>query len=80
MYQNSRANHNWSIPPPYRYDVALLYLQQTNYDLDAAIAAYQDDERWEEEHPMESNVNGKGRSQNPGRRKIGGFGITGQLS
>jgi hypothetical protein len=37
-----------------RYDVALLYLQQSDWDLDSAIRAYQDDERWEKEHPLEA--------------------------
>ena len=74
------ANHKWSISPTSRYDVALLYLQQSQYDLDAAIAAYQEDEKWEKEHPMQGNVKGKGKGQNPRRRKFGGFGITGQLS
>jgi hypothetical protein len=41
------------ISPKYRYDVALLYLKQVDYDLGAAIAAYKDDEIWEREHPME---------------------------
>ncbi|KAF2485764.1 hypothetical protein BDY17DRAFT_111330 [Neohortaea acidophila] len=36
------------------YDVALLYLQQAEWDLDAAVEAYRDDERWEKEHPMQA--------------------------
>ncbi|KAK5116439.1 hypothetical protein LTR62_007987 [Meristemomyces frigidus] len=47
------------IPVRLRYDVALLYLQQAEWDLEVAIQAYQDDERWEREHPME------------GKRKVG---------
>jgi len=42
------------------YDVALLYLQQAEYDLDAAIEAFREDERWESEHPIEASVKGKG--------------------
>ncbi|KAK5990061.1 hypothetical protein PT974_08324 [Cladobotryum mycophilum] len=33
------------------YDFALLYLEQSSYDLDAAIESYFDDEAWEREHP-----------------------------
>ncbi|KAK5122623.1 hypothetical protein LTR85_003886 [Meristemomyces frigidus] len=36
------------------YDVALLYLQQADWDLDLAVGAFQEDERWEKEHPMEA--------------------------
>jgi hypothetical protein len=39
-----------------RYDVALLYLQQADWDLDVAIQAYKDDERWEKEHPLEAQA------------------------
>ncbi|KAK3678754.1 hypothetical protein LTR78_001207 [Recurvomyces mirabilis] len=42
------------VPLRLRYDVALLYLQQADWDLDTAVRAYQDDERWEREHPMEA--------------------------
>jgi len=38
-----------------RYDIAILYLQQTNYDLDGAVEAYLADEKWEKEHPMEGS-------------------------
>jgi hypothetical protein len=34
------------------YDVALLYLKQSDFDLDQAIDAYMDDERWERDHPI----------------------------
>ncbi|MCJ1379536.1 hypothetical protein MMC17_002637, partial [Xylographa soralifera] len=61
------------------YDIALLYLQQADYDLEAAIAAYKADEKWEKEHPMNSNVKGK-QAQGPNRRRIGGFGISAQLN
>ncbi|PFH56908.1 hypothetical protein XA68_15775 [Ophiocordyceps unilateralis] len=33
------------------YDVALLYLEQSDYHLDAAIDSYLDDESWERDHP-----------------------------
>ncbi|KIM95032.1 hypothetical protein OIDMADRAFT_134847 [Oidiodendron maius Zn] len=57
------------------YDVALLYLEQAHYDLGAAIAAYKEDEIWEKEHPIDGNMNGKGKSrQVVGRRRFIGRG------
>ncbi|TVY62871.1 hypothetical protein LSUE1_G008180, partial [Lachnellula suecica] len=53
------------------YDVALLYLEQANYDLEMAVGVYMDDERWEREHPMK----GKGKmggSYNFGKRRFTG--------
>ncbi|MCJ1394457.1 hypothetical protein MMC18_007335 [Xylographa bjoerkii] len=61
------------------YDIALLYLQQADYDLEASIAAYKADEKWEREHPLNSNMKGK-QPQGPSRRKIGGFGISAQVN
>lgn len=61
------------------YSVALLYLQQAKYDLDAAVESYLADEKWEKENPMagSSKANIK---QRPGRRKFGvGGGLNGQL-
>jgi hypothetical protein len=71
-----------SVPPKYRYDVALLYLKQANYELDAAVEAYKADERWEREHPLEAARAGKAKNsstQSKGRWGLGG-GLTGQLS
>ncbi|MCJ1413173.1 hypothetical protein MMC19_007277 [Ptychographa xylographoides] len=62
-----------------RYDIALLYLRQSEYDLDAAVTAYKEDEKWEREHPMNDNVKGKA-PQGPRKRRIGGIGATGQLN
>lgn len=63
------------------YDVALLYLKQSDYDLDAAVEAYLSDEKWEREHPMQANVKGKEKEAAPRRRRFGlSNGITGQLS
>ncbi|KAF2274667.1 uncharacterized protein EI97DRAFT_434904 [Westerdykella ornata] len=66
------------------YDVALLYLQQADYDLDSALAAYREDERWEKDHPLEAAKKGKSKSGPWGLRKwtLGGTagGLTGQLS
>ena len=52
--------------------MALLYLKQVDYDLDAAIDAYKDDERWEKEHPLEASVTGKGKRVDAGRRRFTG--------
>ncbi|KAL8995194.1 MAG: hypothetical protein Q9169_005027 [Polycauliona sp. 2 TL-2023] len=37
------------------YDVALLYLDQAKYDLDAAVEAYMADEQWERDHPIQTS-------------------------
>ncbi len=85
---SARCN-NWltnvsSIPFRYRYDVALIYLKQADYDLDLAIEAYKADEKWEKEHPLDQASSSKSKSraqQSQGRRRFGiGGGITGQLS
>ncbi|KAK3654448.1 hypothetical protein LTR56_004078 [Elasticomyces elasticus] len=47
------------VPPRLRYDVALLYLQQAEWDLEVAVEAYREDERWEREHPLEAKAKGK---------------------
>lgn len=67
------------------YDVALLYLQQTDYNLDLAIEAFKADERWEREHPLQAAKKGKSKmAQSSGRRRWAfggsGGGLTGQLS
>lgn len=63
----------------YRYDVALLYLKQSDYNLDEAIEAFRADERWEKENPMGPMMKGKA-SQSQRRRKFGvSGGITGQV-
>lgn len=69
-----------SVPLRFRYEIALLYLKQADYDLDVAVEAYLADDRWEREHPIEVNVKGKGKQDAP-KRKFGfSNGITGQLS
>ena len=73
------ADHVTSIPMSLRYDVALLYLQQADYDLDRAVEAYLEDEKWEKEHPMEGSSKGK-TALKPARRKVGiRTGLSGQL-
>ncbi|KAK7525863.1 uncharacterized protein IWZ02DRAFT_201423 [Phyllosticta citriasiana] len=39
------------------YDIALLYLKQHDYYLDAAIEAFKEDERWEKENPLRKGKN-----------------------
>ncbi|KAK8211016.1 hypothetical protein HDK77DRAFT_249901 [Phyllosticta capitalensis] len=58
------------------YDIAVLYLKQNDYNLDAAIEAFKEDERWEKEHPLH-----KGKNQAaPGRSKWAfGGSLAGQL-
>ena len=41
-----------SVAPRFRYDVAVLYLKNAEWNLDEAIQAYQEDEQWEKEHPL----------------------------
>ncbi|MBH1945610.1 hypothetical protein I5L01_15440 [Erythrobacter sp. YJ-T3-07] len=51
------------------YDVAVLYLKQTDYDLEAATVAYIADEEWEANHLVEAKARGKSTV------KPGGFGL-----
>lgn len=61
-----------------RYDIALLYLQQANYDLDVAVESYLADEKWEKEHPLAGSK--AKNDQKSTRRKYGiRAGLTGQL-
>ena len=63
---------NESVPPRLRYDVALLYLQQAEWDLDVAIQAFKDDERWEREHPIEAREKaGKGKGRGDSAKNVG---------
>lgn len=76
-----RADRYMSISPRYRYEVALLYLKQADYNLEEAIGAYKEDERWEQEHPLKASRSEKNDVTSPRRRRWGlGGGITGQLS
>lgn len=54
----SRTDILTSIPFHLRYDVALLYLKQAEWDLEMAIAAYREDEQWERDHPLEAKQKG----------------------
>lgn len=70
----------WSLAPSLRYDVALLYLEQSSYDLDAAIQAFKDDERWEKEHPMDDKGKNKKTARNTGMRRFVGSAANGGSS
>ena len=57
------------------YEVAVLYLKQSKWDLRAALEGWSADERWERENPMNER---KGeRSGKLGKKA--GIGLTGQL-
>ena len=63
-----------SVPLALRYDVALLYLRQAEWDLEAAMEAYREDERWEREHPLEAQARakkGKGNGMGMGTKSVG---------
>ncbi|KAF2160935.1 hypothetical protein M409DRAFT_28541 [Zasmidium cellare ATCC 36951] len=44
------------------YDVAMLYLKNADWNLEAAIDAYKEDEQWEKAHPLEAQSKKKGKS------------------
>ena len=70
-----RADILTSVPIHLRYDVALLYLKQTEWDLESAIEAYTDDEQWEKDHPLEAKQKikkGKNVKDTGMRRFVGG--------
>lgn len=62
-----KADQLPSVPVHLRYDVALLYLQQSDYNLGLAVEAYLADEVWEKENPM----GGASKGGKPGKRKNG---------
>ena len=75
-----KADQLSRFPVFFRYDIALLYLQQSDYNLDLAVEAYLADEKWERENPMEGASKGNKTGQKPGKRKRGmQTGLTGQL-
>ena len=76
----NKADQSLSFPVRLRYEVALLYLQQSDYNLGLAIEAYLADEKWEKENPMEGASKGKTKGQKPGKRRKGlETGFVGQL-
>lgn len=48
------------------YDVAVLYLEESDYDLGASIEAYLGDEAWEREHPKHGSAKVPSRLRNRG--------------
>ena len=77
----SKVGNRYLLMFSFRYDLALLYLEQAKYDLDIAVEAYLADEKWDREHPMQANVKGKGSGRPSRRRRIGlSNGLTGQIS
>ncbi|KAJ8065564.1 hypothetical protein OCU04_006243 [Sclerotinia nivalis] len=57
----------------FEYDVAVLYLEQANYDLELAMGVYRDDERWEKENPISDKGKGKRKTEfDVGRRRFTG--------
>jgi len=58
-----------------------MYLKQAEWDLQTAISAYQDDERWEKEHPMAAQkMTSKGKVVNRvGMRRFVGTDENGRL-
>ena len=50
------------------YDVALLYLEQSGYDLENAVDVYLADEIWEREHSDEYGARGKRAAKAPRNR------------
>lgn len=57
------------------YNVAILYLNGSAYDLDIAIDAYREDEQWEKNNPL----NGKGKGNVKYRRHQQSGSLSGQL-
>lgn len=55
----TRTQLRYSLYAHDRYDIALLYLEQAQYDLDAAVNAYLMDELWGKEHPLAPVPGGK---------------------
>ncbi|KAG6159621.1 hypothetical protein E4U37_002982 [Claviceps purpurea] len=48
------------------YDIAVLYLEQSHYDLGASVEAYRGDEAWEREHPRHGSAKAPSRLGNRG--------------
>lgn len=52
------------------YDVAVLYLGQAGWAMDKATEAWQEDERWEKEHPLQPKVNKVGKGKGRGMSEV----------
>ena len=53
------------------YEVAVLYLQAADYELEAAVGSFLEDERWEQEHPMAGEEERTGTRGRKGKSSIG---------
>jgi hypothetical protein len=51
------------------YDAAVVYLEESGYDLDEAVGQYLEDAEWERAHPLPLHEAKKGKGK--GRRKGG---------
>lgn len=71
LFKHDKTDRSLRIPWRLRYDVAVLYLQQSDYDLDLAVETYLADEKWDKEHPMEGASGGGKTRQKTGKRRIG---------
>ncbi|KAK3399095.1 hypothetical protein B0T20DRAFT_392116 [Sordaria brevicollis] len=49
------------------YDVAVLYMEGNGWDVERAVEALRDDERWEREHPLRDTGGVKGKGKEKGR-------------
>lgn len=56
------------------YEVAGLYLKNAGGDVDKALRAWKEDEKWERENPLERSREGR-----KGKKRGIGSGLTGQL-
>ena len=54
------------------YEVAVLYLQAADYELEAAVGSCLEDERWEREHPMAGEEGRDGTRGRKGKSSLGG--------
>jgi hypothetical protein len=51
------------------YDAAVVYLEESGYDLDEAVGQYLEDAEWEREHPLPLHEAKRGKGKGKGRRK-----------
>ena len=55
------------------YDVAVLYMDGNGWDVEKAVEALRDDERWEREHPLRDGDQGRGaKGKGKGRTWLSG--------
>lgn len=52
------------------YDVAVLYLEQTGFDEEKAKESWEEDERWEREHPLHPKAGADGRDKGKGMSEV----------